>query len=495
MKTRFIVILAILMFTITSNAQRKDQISTGKLQVKNLPLGTENDNLVVADGKGNFKHIPQSQITPDLSNYVTKLTNVTTEGQIGLQLINSAFSAGIYSQNNADGNGLYSQNSADGEGVYSVNEAGGTGIYSENNSTGKGVYSNNQSSGTGIDSENYGNGIGFRSYNGSSTNSGIYSFNANSGVGIKAINQSNGDNIVADATATSTGYNYVGQNQGANTFTVDKLGNVIGNTFQGDGSQLTFSNLFANNITAITGQISAKTLRAGHSTPVIQINDTDANGGNVNIKLADTPSFFDVDVELPILPGRLLLENGDGSQLKNLPAQTLDNVITAGNITDKSLITRQDVFGNLVGTYIDYTGIALKTNNFTNVNISSTAVTVFNPSIANNYSLLENQGLLFYDNGNQLTVSRPVSIAGGNKTQRFQDEDGNIALLKDIKAKPTSSLDTQTTANLNTEFPLADNPIGTIVVNTSTSIGATHQMYVRIGDSDWLFINGSKNQF
>ncbi|CAM1372252.1 hypothetical protein TOREUM_40757 [Tenacibaculum litoreum] len=154
------------------------------------------------------------------------VSNVSVDGQIGLSMTNTAFSASIYTQNDADGNNIYSLNNLDGEGMVSVNEGIGTGVYSENNSTGIGIYSNNQLTGTGIDSENYGGGIGIRSYNGSLINSGIYSINASEGTGIKSFNQGNGDSIVSDADVTADGYNYVGQSQGTNTFTVDKLGNI-----------------------------------------------------------------------------------------------------------------------------------------------------------------------------------------------------------------------------------------------------------------------------
>ena len=60
MKRRIFVLIAVLFLTLTINAQREDKKSFGKLQVKNLPLGTEEDNLVVADDRGDFKHIPQN---------------------------------------------------------------------------------------------------------------------------------------------------------------------------------------------------------------------------------------------------------------------------------------------------------------------------------------------------------------------------------------------------------------------------------------------------
>ncbi|TDQ28604.1 beta strand repeat-containing protein [Tenacibaculum caenipelagi] len=156
------------------------------------------------------------------------VSNVSIDGQVGLHIINSAFSAGIYAQNIGTGNAIYLDNTNTGEAIFLNNSLSGYGIYLENTDNGSGIYTNNVSGGTGIgiESDNHGDGIGIKSNNQSNTNAGIYSYNALDGIGVLAENQSSGHNIVANGKTTSNGYNYVGQSQGTNTFTVDKLGNI-----------------------------------------------------------------------------------------------------------------------------------------------------------------------------------------------------------------------------------------------------------------------------
>jgi Lower baseplate protein N-terminal domain len=60
----------------------------------------------------------------------------------------------------------------------------------------------------------------------SSTATAIFAAQSGTGTNIKAENLSSGNNIVANAQTSATGFNYVGQNNNTNTFTVDKLGNV-----------------------------------------------------------------------------------------------------------------------------------------------------------------------------------------------------------------------------------------------------------------------------
>lgn len=155
------------------------------------------------------------------------VSNVSIDDQIGLSITNTAFTVGMYLKNEANGHNIFSQNDVDGNGMYSINNGIGNNFYSENNSSGTGFFSNNTSTGEGIVSENYGIGTG------------ISTLNTSTGIGIKSENSSSGHGIVSNAQIAATGFNYVGQNQGVNTFTVDKFGNTIGNSFKGDGSQLT----------------------------------------------------------------------------------------------------------------------------------------------------------------------------------------------------------------------------------------------------------------
>jgi hypothetical protein len=73
-----------------------------------------------------------------------------------------------------------------------------------------------------------GNGI---SSNNTSTGSGMFSNNTSTGIGIYSNNTSTGIGIISNQTVTGTGLNYVGQNNGTNTFTVDKFGATTATSF------------------------------------------------------------------------------------------------------------------------------------------------------------------------------------------------------------------------------------------------------------------------
>nr|BFF40300.1 hypothetical protein BACY1_21050 [Tenacibaculum mesophilum] len=78
MKTRFIAFLALLIFTTTSNAQRK--LTTDKLQIKETELGVKSDSILVIGSKGNVKHILQSQLAPPVT--IPTLQQVAAEGNV-----------------------------------------------------------------------------------------------------------------------------------------------------------------------------------------------------------------------------------------------------------------------------------------------------------------------------------------------------------------------------------------------------------------------------
>ena len=120
----------------------------------------------------------------------------------------STASTSILSYNNSTSSGITSDNSSTGEGFFSNNISTGTGFYSNNTSTGRGISSNNTSTGRGISSNN-----------------------TSTGTGISSNNTSTGNGIVSNSTPTGTGFNYVGQNNGTNTFTVDKFGATTAKSF------------------------------------------------------------------------------------------------------------------------------------------------------------------------------------------------------------------------------------------------------------------------
>jgi len=104
-------------------------------------------------------------------------------------------------------NGISISNSggSGGNAFYGVNTGAGDIMSLANNSTGQGIRLNTTSSGIGI-------GIG----------------NTGSGIGMYLQTSSTGDSMVSNVLAASSGFSFVGQNNGTNTFTVSKAGAVTG---------------------------------------------------------------------------------------------------------------------------------------------------------------------------------------------------------------------------------------------------------------------------
>lgn len=112
---------------------------------------------------------------------------------------------------------------------------GGTGIVLNNNSAAEMINLYNSDEGSGIASINTGDGIGINSSN-TGGGFGINSVNYSGGSGIVSYNTSTGNGIISNSATSATGFNYVGQNNGTNTFTVDKTGAVYVNTNVGIGT-------------------------------------------------------------------------------------------------------------------------------------------------------------------------------------------------------------------------------------------------------------------
>ena len=197
--------------------------------------------------------------------------NNTSTGK-GVGVSNSSTGYGINSINTSTGTGIHSSNLSIGYGFHSVNDVAGIGIYSHNSSTGKGIYSYNISSGQGIYSSNTLGGIGIQSQNSSggigiysgntSTGKGIYSSNNSAtGSGIYSNNYSSGNGIISNAALTGTGFNFIGSNQGANTFTVDKLGALTGT-----------SATFSGNVTVVDGIYLKDSIASGQDVYKIYDN-------------------------------------------------------------------------------------------------------------------------------------------------------------------------------------------------------------------------------
>jgi hypothetical protein len=71
--------------------------------------------------------------------------------------------------------------------------------------------------------------------NASGSSIGVDINNTGNGIGLNISGSSTGNNFVSNFGIGGSGYNYVGQNNGTNTFTVDKTGDIIANSFTKTG--------------------------------------------------------------------------------------------------------------------------------------------------------------------------------------------------------------------------------------------------------------------
>src|SRR5690606_28404263 len=146
----------------------------------------------------------------DTSGFVTLDTDQTITGTKTFDTGDS--DSNIISNNSGSNLGIESINTSDGKGISSLNTSDGGDIYSLNTGVGVAIHANNQSSGD-----------------------GVFVFNSSTGEGVKVINSDEGNAVVVNGFLFSTGFNFVGQNEGTNTYTVSKEGDINANSFIKDG--------------------------------------------------------------------------------------------------------------------------------------------------------------------------------------------------------------------------------------------------------------------
>lgn len=201
------------------------------------------------------------------SNIVHKIGDETIRGRKSFERtdatdssieVTNSFSTGdgLHVENTANGNGISLHNRGNGGVGFNLgNHAGGTGFNLENwslgtgfnignnNDNGIGLFITNRVGGIGSNFVNLGTGRGVNIYN-EVSGRGISILNKEDGIGAYFENEGTGNCIVTNCT-TGIGFNYVGQNAGVNTYTVDKFGNITSNSFVKTGGTGTQS-LLAN---------------------------------------------------------------------------------------------------------------------------------------------------------------------------------------------------------------------------------------------------------
>lgn len=308
-------------------------------------------------------------------------------------------------------------NGSTGRSIVSVNLSSSDGISSDNQNTGTGIYSSNQDTGTGIRSDNYGSGNG----------------------------------IVSNQKSTGTGFNYIGQNNGSNTYTVNKLGEIRStkiinstapptNILLAGGTDITQASLPVSTATqtalnlkanlaspTFTGAPLAPTATAGTNTTQVATTAFVSTADSGNVKLTGNQTITGIktftNTGTTLINGLIINQNGTGgtnealivSTSTNTPAtrftttgsgiavQVLSQGIGAG-VFAQGTSTGDNIVANIVGgTGFNYVGKNNGVNTYTVDKLGATTATSFINSTAPATNALL---------GNGTTLANPISGTG-----------------------------------------------------------------------------------
>lgn len=144
------------------------------------------------------------------------------------------------------------------------------------------------------------------------------------------------------------------------------------------------------------------------------------------------------------------------------------------------------------GVYVPYTGaqknINLGYKSLTTLGQLSSKLIVArgsNPAIQINETSVNGVGVVFKINNVVPHLDKSLLIFVPN-------DNGTLALKKDIKAKVIiSTKSTVTNSDLNAQYPLSENPLGTIIVwRYKDGFDIRVKLLVRISSSSWVRFNG-----
>ncbi len=205
-----------------------DILRNGNVGIGVTPTTTSTDKLqvsgnITASAATATNHVViKSQLDAISTGVLLTTTNQSFTGIKSSTNTGSTQTNGISLISNGSGaisTPLYIENTADGQGMY-INNASGV--------SGYGLFIN-LTTGTGIRVTNT-TGVAFSAVNTSNAN-GISSSSVN-GFAIQALSQGIGNAIVSNVSTAGSGNAYVGQNNGVNTFTVDKTGVISGSQYR-----------------------------------------------------------------------------------------------------------------------------------------------------------------------------------------------------------------------------------------------------------------------
>ncbi|KAF2082122.1 beta strand repeat-containing protein [Flavobacterium sharifuzzamanii] len=202
---------------------------------------------------------------------IKSVTNTGNTQTNGLVITNNGGggSNSVSLTNNGDGIGLMSNNTSTGFGIYSRQTGEG----------GRGIYAGNSTDyGYGLFSHNTGNGTGIFAHTEFGSGNAISAITSGDGIGILSTTSYDGICIAANAASGATGLLYVGKNNGVNTFTVDKTGNVQANSFVKSGGTSSQYLMADGSVTTSAGASPEPSQITITTTTNITTDTLDANG-------------------------------------------------------------------------------------------------------------------------------------------------------------------------------------------------------------------------
>lgn len=301
---------------------------------------------------------------------------INTNTGIGLELINVNIGKALSIANLSTGMGVELINQSSGTAFDLINANTGNGLLLENLATGVGVILNNYSGGYGMASNNDGAGQGIVANN-TNTGIGLYDTNTGTGTGFKCVNYSSGDGIVSNGDALSTGYVYIGQDGGFNTFTVNKEGDISSNSL-----------IVANTINGI----DASSLMALNTPQTVTKTKTFNTGDNSEGIILESnsigPAFF---LENYSSGGAIIVNSNASSTGYNYVGQD-DNDLTF-SVDKKGLITSKATAADILTTPDAVLTKNYKPRGVLDYNDASTTTTPIDLTLAGGYVYLPNDGL------------------------------------------------------------------------------------------------------
>ena len=214
--------------TANNQLTRKDYVDTGLALKANLasPSLTGTPTAPTATAGANTTQVATTAFVTGANAGNVKLTGNQTISGVKSFSANTSYPLNNGVQlNNTSNNSTYGagalliNNNGAGFGSSILNNSTGFGLGLLNVSTGSGLQMHQSSNGRLINLDNLGAGIG------------ISLNNISTGTGIRVDGSSSGNNFISGQNSTGTGFNYVGQHNGLNTFTVDKLGATTATSF------------------------------------------------------------------------------------------------------------------------------------------------------------------------------------------------------------------------------------------------------------------------